>query len=444
MTYFQIKQFFGYFNFFPISYNTKHDDLDLISFILTGNASLPVKRPLPPPQVGRNPRSERSSHSRFRDRDRYDDDWSDRSNSTDTKNFSERNFKPPTYRQAMRHDSESSADEHTFVQADESQQQTVFIERVMEPRVKKKKDDVPNQRAPPPPEDDMEYDSIEPKRNKKPLMVDKTVEHHSEEEETEESDEDNETDEEESESEAESESDGEVSVASEKQDKPDAVYSKPKKTQDKTANNQTQDKEKQPPAQPVGFRPPNNNPQQFPPGAYPGAFVPPGVHQPQPRYGYPGQPPMQPYMPGQQPFVQGQGYPYQQGQPYPQGQMYPGGQPAPPQAKPAQSHPNSYHQANFTVPLQTQQPQQPSQQQPLHHNHGSRPRNNGKPDNQGSQKIPVYSYLVNRGYQPLDGRHSPVSTSTGGSNLSGDRNLQHEDSDFSANLGSGVELMKRK
>jgi hypothetical protein len=59
--------------------------------------------------------------------------------------------------------------------------------------------------------------------------------------------------------------------------------------------------------------------------------------------------------------------------------------------------------------------------------------------------IPVYSYLVNRGYKPVDGRYSPISNSTGASNLSGDRrDTSNDDLDVSANLASGVELMKRK
>lgn len=402
----------------------------MLTCSFAGNASLPVKRPLPPPQVNRTPRgaSEKSYRSKYRDK--YDDgSSSDRSYST--KNFSERNFKPPTYREAIRHDSESSADEHTFVQADESHQQTVFIERVIEPRVKKKTADSSfAQRAPPAPEDDMEYDSIEPKKDRKPLMVDKEVEHNSEEDDTEESDEDNE--EEESGSEEESEEEGGESDTG---DKPDTVYSKPNKTQDKTSK--TKDNQNQGQTQPVGFRPPN--PQQFQSGPYPGAFVPAGVHQPQARYGYQGQPPTQPFMPGQQPYMQGQ--PYTQGQPYPQGQSYPNIQQPLPSVKPSQ--PSSYHQANFTVPLQTQQPMSQTHQPHQGHHHSHKPHNTGKQANPPAN-IPVYSYLVNRGYQPLDGRYSPVSTSTGGSNLSGDRNLHHEDSDFSANLGSGVELMKRK
>ncbi|XP_050412951.2 uncharacterized protein LOC126827537 [Patella vulgata] len=54
---------------------------------------------------------------------------------------------------------------------------------------------------------------------------------------------------------------------------------------------------------------------------------------------------------------------------------------------------------------------------------------------------PIYSYLVQRGYTPLDGRHSPASMSSAASHNSGKRLLK-EDSD-SGNLESGVEFMRR-
>ncbi|XP_045164392.1 uncharacterized protein LOC123528612 isoform X2 [Mercenaria mercenaria] len=406
-----------------------------------GNASLPVKRPLPPPNVNSNPRgtSERSGR-RYREKyDRYEDDRSfDRSFSTATKNFSERNYVPPTYREAMRHDSESSVDEHTFVGADDSGQQSVFVERVMMPSAHANKKTSPQvlraQRARPPPDQDEEYDSIEPKKKSKALLVDKGA---GSEEETDESDTENESEEESSEEESEAESE-----ESAKEDKPDAVYSQPNKIKNKAG-----DAPAAPPApQPVGFRPPAaSQPQQFQGQPYPG-YVPQGVHQPQPRYGYPGQP--QPYPQGQPQYPQGQSQ-YPQGQPrYPQGQpQFPQGH-LPHVQQPNPSQPNAYHQANFTVPLQqsgTQAgPQYPAQTQPQSSRNRDRKSNRDPKGQVPPSNPPVYSYLVNRGYKPIDGRYSPVSTSTGASNLSGDRNLLNEDSDFSANLGSGVELMKRK
>lgn len=418
-----------------------------------------MKRPLPPPQINANPRgtSERSGR-RYRDKyERYEEDegYSERSFSTGrslstaTKNFSERNYKPPTYREAIRHDSESSVDEHTFVGADDSGQQSVFVERVITPSANKKTSPEVRraQRALPPPDQDEEYDSIEPKKKTKALLVDKGA---GSGDETPESDTENES-EEESEEEEETESEVE-SEENEKEDKPDVVYSQSSKMK-----KQQQETSAKP--QPVGFRPPAvSQPQQFQPG-----HVPPGVHQPQPRYGYPGQ--AQPYPQGQ--FQQPQGQPqYPQGQPnYPQGQPnfpqgqpnYPQGQPHypsqgqyPPAQQPNHSHPNSYHQANFTVPLQQtggpQGSQFPAQTQPQSHRNRDQTHKSNR-DQKGQMppgNPPVYSYLVNRGYKPIDGRYSPVSTSTGASNLSGDRNLLNEDSDFSANLGSGVELMKRK
>ncbi|XP_067684672.1 uncharacterized protein [Haliotis asinina] len=57
---------------------------------------------------------------------------------------------------------------------------------------------------------------------------------------------------------------------------------------------------------------------------------------------------------------------------------------------------------------------------------------------------PIYSYLVQRGYQPVDGRDSPVSVSTNASACSDTHLIQPEDSDMSAhNLASGVEFMRR-
>ncbi|XP_060586190.1 uncharacterized protein LOC132741936 isoform X2 [Ruditapes philippinarum] len=419
-----------------------------------GNASLPVKRPLPPPHVNLNPRgtSERSGR-RYREKyDRYEEDdrssdrsFTDRSASTATKNFSERNYVPPTYREAMRHNSESSADETTFVGADDSQQQSVFVERVLRPSAHANKKTSPKvmraQRAVPPPDEDEEYDTIEPKKKSKALLVDQGA---GSEEETDESDTDNESEEESSEEETESEAESEANA---KSDKTDAVYSQPNKLKNKQEN--------APPApQPVGFRPPaTSQPQQFQGQPYPG-FAPPGIHQPQPQYGYPGQ--QQHYPQGQAPYPQGQPQ-YPQGQPqYPQGQpQYPQGQPQYPQGRlPPVNHsnpsqPNAYHQANFTVPLQQPGSQPAAQSHPQSHTNRERGNPSHKSNREPKGQLnpndpPVYSYLVNRGYRPVDGRYSPVSTSTGASNLSGDRNLLNEDSDFSANLGSGVELMKRK
>ncbi|KAL5014223.1 hypothetical protein ScPMuIL_008493 [Solemya velum] len=54
---------------------------------------------------------------------------------------------------------------------------------------------------------------------------------------------------------------------------------------------------------------------------------------------------------------------------------------------------------------------------------------------------PMYSYIVQRGYMPQGGRHSPQSSSVA-SNLT-DRRIQTDESDFGVNLDSGVELMKR-
>ncbi|WAR25785.1 hypothetical protein MAR_011489 [Mya arenaria] len=436
------------------------------SSVTDSNASLPSKRPLPPPHVNShrgmsersyNPRSERTynprserSYGRSKHSEKFDDSYSDRSLTTTDRNYSEKNYKPPTYREALRYDSESSADEHTFVQADETveNQQKVFVERVITPRVKRKEEPakVHNKviqaspklgRAPPPPEEDEEYDSIEPKKFQKKALIDKGVDPESEEE-TEESDTENESESDE-ESEEESEESEEEQVAKAKSDKPDYVYSKPDKSQGKSGKDHKESNNKPEPQ--VGFRPPNQGPpppNQFPGGpTYPTGMVPPGLRQPQPQY--PGYPP--PLMGQPQPYPQG--YPQGQGQPYfpphqqPQGYI--------PPSKPPQQ-PNSYNQANFTVPLQPsqnqQRPQYPISQPPSQQ--GYNKANDRHKSTNAAGQIPVYSYLVNRGYQPMEGRHSPMSNSTGASNLSGDRNITSEDSDYAANLGSGVELLRRK
>ena len=397
------------------------------SFIIAGSESLHRKQRAPVPTHVRDlPReTRRDNRDRgYRDRDYKKKDYRDRDYDveSDRSYNSDRHYKPPTYREALRHDQSRSeseigdATEHSFVQADDDHPQKVFIERVIEPRVKPKKQASPMQqkRVIPPPEEDLTYDSIEPKKTTLRTAKSKAVEA--------EEDDDNETDESDtSNSDNESEESEEESEESEeepqpkKMDKPDAVdvYSKVNKNKGK------QDEEKQqfpnpgfmPPQQ--GFMPPPQN-MQGPP--YPGYF-PPGVHQPQPRYGYPMQ----------------QGYPYQ-------GQLPPQGQ--------GMQQPNTYDQANFTVPMNQQGP--PPMMQ--YNNSSAQPRqphqsrkHNQPGASQQPNNPPVYSYLVNRGYQPLDGRHSPISTATGGSNISGDRNIQVvEDSDFSANLGSGVELLKRK
>ena len=392
---------------------------------LSGNESLPRKHGSLASHSRRDNRDYRDRDRGYRDRDRGHRDR-DYDRESDRSDRSDRHYKPPTYREALRHDTSRSeselgdATEHSFVQADDDHPQKTFIERVITPRVKPaKKSPVQQKRVIPPPEEDMTYDSIEPKKSK---VVE--VQKDEEETDTEESDTSN-TDNESQESEEVTDSEEEQPK---KVDKPDAadVYSKVKKDKAKEAKGgpeggqppQGQGQGFMPPQQ--GFMPPPQNMQG--PGFQ--GYFPPSVHHPQPRYGYP----------------------MQQVPPY-QGQL-------PPQGRAPQGpRPDPYSQANFTVPMNQPGPQYPGQglpprtqynpppqnRQPHHvHKHDNKPSMPQQPSNP-----PVYSYLVNRGYQPLDGRHSPVSTSTGGSHLSGDRNLQAEESDFSANLDSGVELLKR-
>ena len=370
------------------------------------------------PRNGR--RDNRDYHDKgYRDRDYRDKDYdreSDRSDRSDR--HEKRGYKPPTYREAMKHDrstsgSEFDATEHSFVQADDDHPQKVFIERVITPRVKPKKHASPAQqkRVIPPPEEDLTYDSIEPKKSK---IAETQKDEEAETDESDNSNTDNESSEE--------DTDSDIDPGPEKADKPDArdEYSKVKK-KGKGEGGQPQNQGFKPQQQ--GFMPPPNMQGQ----GYPG-FFPPGVQQPQPRYGYP----MQQYPP-----------PYQ-GQIPPQGQLPPQGPIMQPQQGPGPRQ-DPYSQANFTVPMSQpspgQYPQQgPAQRQP----NPNKRRDNKQPLSQQPNNPPIYSYLVNRGYHPVEGRQSPVSTSTGATNLSGDRNMLIEDSDFSANLDSGVEFMKRK
>lgn len=78
---------------------------------------------------------------------------------------------------------------------------------------------------------------------------------------------------------------------------------------------------------------------------------------------------------------------------------------------------------------------------------GYRPQKGPKPPvltDLDDQYIPVYSYLVNRGYKiPESEKNASGSSATEISHHSDLRMIQTDDSDFSANLDSGVELMKR-
>ena len=124
----------------------------------------------------------------------------------------------------------------------------------------------------------------------------------------------------------------------------------------------------------------------------------------------------------------------------------------PNQFQPVASHLNQFPPAGQFQPVRYQQPPrsaaliQPGQghhvqqgqghlPQPQHTTQASR-----QPDiNTGNQ--PMYSYLVQRGYKPVDtDHHSQVSSAT---NRSHGSDLRMEDSDQGHNLGSGVDFMKR-
>ncbi|KAL3852713.1 hypothetical protein ACJMK2_016331 [Sinanodonta woodiana] len=312
-----------------------------------------------------------------------------------------RNYRPPTYQEALRQNSDVEVD--SFVQGNDAHPQNTFIEREIIPRVKTSK--VQN-RVPPPLEEDETYDSIEPKKVTTAQNTD--LEHE------EEADESNEESDEVS-REEESEESGDEEPEEEEVDSKKVVYSKPNKSKpqsqpekEQSKSKQNEGKQKNKIIQPKDWIPSNQQvqpPPNFVQGPSVQGFVLPGVIHPQPLYGY------------QLPQFQPQGY-------------------MPPSMY-GQSGPMQVH--HYPVPGTTDYPPPPMYPGHLYHNakQGANEKQVKPTD------LPIYSYLVNRGYTPLDGRHSPASTSTAASNLSGDKLNFTDDTDFTANLGSGVELMRR-
>ncbi|KAK3585830.1 hypothetical protein CHS0354_038355 [Potamilus streckersoni] len=307
-----------------------------------------------------------------------------------------RNYRPPTYQEALRQNSDVEVD--SFVQGNDAHPQNTFVEREIIPRVKSSKI---QKKVPPPLEEDETYDSIEPKKVTKAQNTD--LEH------DEEADVSNDESDEVSREEESEESGDEESEKEEAEDKK-VVYSKPNKSKPQTQPEKEQSKSKTSEGnqtnkiqQKEGI--PSNQQVQPPPNFVQGpsvqGFVLPGVIHPQPLYGY------------------------QLAQFQPQGYMY------------GQSGPMQVH--HYPVPGTTDYPAPPMYPGPGYHN----PKQGAYEKLVKPTELPVYSYLVNRGYTPLDGRHSPVSTSTAASNLSGDKLNLTDDTDFTANLGSGVELMRR-
>ncbi|XP_046369554.2 uncharacterized protein LOC124144267 [Haliotis rufescens] len=151
-----------------------------------------------------------------------------------------------------------------------------------------------------------------------------------------------------------------------------------------------------------------------------------GIPQPIPRHphdqphSYPADPRHMPVNPQQMAGPYGPRFVMYPGQPGPQFMpMAPG----PGQFQPIQGHPNM-PPPRYPGDGGQQQPQKPFEVKP--------------------SDPPIYSYLVQRGYHPVDGRDSPVSVSTNASGHSDTRLIQPDDSDMSShNLAAGVEFMRR-
>ena len=246
------------------------------------------------------------------------------------------------------------------------------------------------------------------------------------------------------ETESEEESSEEETESEEEKDSRKALYAQPNKAKKKQSSKPDKAKSTQPKQgaqhQPPVGQVPMTNPMGV--GAIPGAPVvarfpfQPGY----PALGVPvhGISPIRPVMqPGQ--FPPGVVRPVFNG-------------PGPNQFKPVASNLNPFPPAGQFQPVRYQQPPrsagliQPGQGQYTQQGQGHLPQPQHttqaprQPDiNTGNQ--PMYSYLVQRGYKPVDtDHHSQVSSAT---NRSHGSDLRLEDSDQGHNLGSGVDFMKR-
>ncbi|VDH99176.1 uncharacterized protein LOC143045648 [Mytilus galloprovincialis] len=347
----------------------------------------PKGRPPPPPydehDRGRSyrdgPRSNRNGYRDDRNRnDRYDD-------RVDRDYRSERNSRPRY--ESDRKSYYSSSDDASYVQGRDDHPQEVFIERVIEPRVKPKSKAELQKRAKYEEDDEDPYDKIvdrdSPKLKPKKTVKESAIQCEQE------SSEDNESN---------TESDEEP-LSTDETDDEDIIKKKKKEAQkaalyarpSKKGRKQTKAEPALPPAV---VQPPQ--PVHMVPGQQPVFYN--MQHPNGPPFPRPVPPVQQPYFtqpPHPRPFMSISGLPPQQ--------------------------PMGYHPpmpARFPPPAQVQRPPAP----PMYN------ASQGAP-----LQPPVFTHLVQRGY----GRQSPsLDGSEGGRN-------QTDDSDRTADLGSGVEFMKR-
>ena len=355
----------------------------------------PKNRPPPPPydeydrghSYRDGPRGYRNGRDdRFNRNDRYD-------NRSDRDYRSDRNYR-------RRYDSEkrepsqksysSSSDGASFVQGRDDHPQEVFIERVIEPRVKPASKAEKQKRAKYEEDEEDPYDKIVERDS--PRMKSKKEVKESAMQCEEESSEDNESNTESGEDHPSTDETDEDDIIKKKEleAKKSALYAKPNKSRKKPTEQQPPAAISQPvypvppggvhmvPGQPVFFpgQPPPNGPQMFPRPVHP----------------------TQPYF-NQQPHVR------------PIMSM----SAIPPQQAMVQGYPRPPMLARLPPPVQAQRPPPPMYS-----------------TSQLPQQPPVFTHLVQRGY----GRQSPSLDGSEG-------RIQTDESDMTANLDSGVEFMKR-
>ena len=389
------------------------------------------KNPPPPPPYSEFDRFEKYNEKGHRGRGRrYDyDDRSDRYSDHSDRYEREEPRRNP-WRERPR-DRYGDAAKNSYVPTDDDHPQEKFVEKIIHPRVGSRSKAVVK-KSTATQDDDDPYDSIrDTKRPSDSESEGEKSDPGTQVEEISDSEENPETESEEESSEEETESEEEKNSRK-------ALYAQPNKAKKKPSSKPDKAKSTQPkqaaPQQPPVL--PFTNPGGV--GAIPGA---PGVarfpFQPvYPAVGFPVRGPIKPMIqPGQ--FPPGVVRPVFTG---------------PNQFQPVASNLNQFPPAGQFQPVRYQHPPrsagliQPGQGQYTQQGQGhpSQPHYISPDSRQTDINVdnpPVFSYLVQRGYKPVDvDHHSQVSSATNHSHRS---DLRMEDSDQGHNLGSGVDFMKR-
>ncbi|KAK3103930.1 hypothetical protein FSP39_022990 [Pinctada imbricata] len=414
---------------------------------------IPPKNPPPPPPYSEHDRYRRYDE-RGRSNRRYDyDDRSDRFERDDRSDRFEREERRQNGRSNNRpKDRFGDAAKNSYVQADDDHPQEAFVEKVIKPRVQPRsagrlKKSTATQ------DDDDPYDCIDDTA-KVLNQSDSDAEKTDRETQVDEQSESEENPQTESEYQSSSEEGSESEEEKVKVDPRKALYAQPKKVKNSKSKpdkpKQTKEKKQQP------------QPQQ-PPLTQPGVMFPaPGTilrHPLQPGYPQPvGVPirtaaPIRPIQPGvPRPLIHPAGVVRPVYNPMNQFQPVPGTNPnqftSMANPTPAQFQPIRFSQPPRSAGLlQTAQPHPshshnaPVSNHATVHNTAPQPR---QPD-MNVNNTPVFSHLVQRGYDPNKdaGRYSPISSIASRSHHSNVVRLDDSTSDGGQHLGSGVELMKR-